>query len=272
MWFLSYIVWDVNPVLIKVGPLAIRWYGIFFALGFLAGLLVLHWIYQTEKKPETSLDALLVYVMAGAVIGARLGHCLFYQPEYFLKHPLEILEVWQGGLASHGGVLGILVALYFYTRRRPEEPYFWLLDRVAVVSALAGCFIRIGNLFNSEILGTPASVPWAFVFRRVDAVPRHPVQIYEALSYALIFVFLMLVYRSMRERTPRRLLFGLFLFSVFSARFFLEFIKQRQADYEQNFSISVGQWLSIPFVLVGVLFVIQAWRSRYTQPSIRPPR
>jgi phosphatidylglycerol:prolipoprotein diacylglycerol transferase len=197
------------------------------------------------------VEHVVVYMFAGTIIGARLAHCLFYDPVYFWKHPLEIIAVWEGGLASHGGAVGILIAMYLYTRRRPDQPFLWLLDRVVVSAALGGALIRIGNLFNSEILGTATQLPWAFVFQRVDAVPRHPVQLYEAVAYLLIFVVLLHLYRRLQERTPRGLLFGIFLVCTFTARFFLEFLKQPQAAYEQNFAISVGQWLSIPFVVWG---------------------
>ncbi len=262
MSLLAYIHWSVNPELFHLGPLAVRWYGVLFALGFFCGFYIVQWMYRVEHKNENNLNSLLIYMVLGALVGARLGHCFFYEPDYYLKHPLEILAIWEGGLASHGGAIGILIALYFYSRRHPDEPYLWVLDRIVVPTALGACFIRLGNLFNSEILGTPAQVPWAFIFQRIDYVPRHPVQLYESICYLLIFVLLIAVYRQWRAQTPRGFLLGLFFVTVFTARFFLEFIKQRQADYEQNFPISVGQWLSIPFVIFG-LFLI--WRSLHSE-------
>lgn len=255
---MAFIYWDVSPVLVQLGPVTIRWYGLFFAVLFAIGYLIVRWQFRVEHKDESSLDTGLAYMIAGTIIGARLGHCLFYEPGYYLRHPIEILEVWKGGLASHGGAVGILVALYFYSRRRPDQPYLWALDRVVVPTALGGCMIRLGNLFNSEILGVPARVPWAFVFVRVDPVPRHPAQLYESLAYLAVFVVLMLVYLHFREKTPRGLLLGLFFASVFSFRFLIEFVKERQASYETGFALSVGQWLSIPFVLVGAVLV---WRA-----------
>ena len=264
----AFIYWDVSPELFKAGPLVVRWYGVFFALAFVSGYFIARWQFRKEHENESALDSLLAYVMAGTVIGARLGHVLFYQPAHYLSHPLEILEVWQGGLASHGGAVGILAALYFYKRRHPDQPYLWLLDRIVVPAALGGALIRVGNLFNSEILGRPATVPWAFMLARVDAVPRHPVQLYEAVGYVMIFALLLGIYRRLRDRTPRGLLFGLFLVTVFTVRFFLEFLKERQADYEQHFVLSVGQWLSLPFMALGLVLL---WRAVGPSRAARKP-
>lgn len=262
MSFVSYIYWDVRPEIFRFGPLAIRWYGLLFAILFGLGFLIVRWQFRVEHKGAASLDKLMVYMIVGTIVGARLGHCLFYDPVYYSHHPLEVLEVWRGGLASHGGAAGILIALYFYTRRRPDQPYLWLLDRIVVPTALGGSLIRLGNLFNSEILGTPTQVPWAFVFERVDSVPRHPVQLYESIAYALIFVLLLRIYWRLRAQTPRGLLLGLFLVSVFTFRFFLEFLKQRQAAYGHHLPLHVGQWLSIPFVVLGMALLWQVdWKK-----------
>jgi phosphatidylglycerol---prolipoprotein diacylglyceryl transferase len=258
MQCLSYIYWNVRPELVQLGPLAIRWYGVFFAILFIVGLLIGRWQFRIEHKDEGSLDKLLFYVIIGTVVGARLGHCFFYDPVYYLRHPVEILEVWRGGLASHGGAAGVLIAVYFYCRHRPDQPYLWLLDRIVVPTALGGAMIRLGNLFNSEILGTPTHLPWGFVFERVDSTPRHPVQLYESIAYALIFVALLWLYWRLRARTPRGLLVGLFLTSVFTFRFFIEFLKERQASYIAPFSLKVGQWLSIPFIIAGVVLLYRA--------------
>ena len=255
------IVWDVHPELVRFGPVAIRYYSLGFLLTFGMGFHIIRWLFRSEAKPEEDLNSLLNYMVVGTIVGARLGHCLFYDPAFYLSHPLEILKVWHGGLASHGGAIGICVALYLYTRSRPGQPYLWLLDRMVVPTALGGFFIRIGNLFNSEILGTPADVPWAIVFKRIDDVPRHPAQLYESLAYGLIFALLLWVYSGRRSRTPSGLLLGLFLIIVFSFRFFVEFLKIRQAAYGHELPISVGQWLSIPAVILGVLLLIRARRS-----------
>ena len=251
--------WDVSPEILRLGPFALRWYGVCFALAFLLGFFIVQWIYRRELKPERDLDRLLFYMLGGAVVGARLGHCLFYEPAYYLDHPLEILMFWQGGLASHGGLVGIVLALYLYSRSRPEQPYGWLLDRIVIPSALGGFFIRLGNLFNSEILGTPTEVPWAFVFARVDAVPRHPAQLYEAVTYALIFAVLLIGYRKREAQTPRGLLTGLFLALVFGVRFLIEFVKERQAAFGEALPLSMGQLLSIPLILVGIALIVRAW-------------
>ncbi len=262
MLSLAYIYWNAQPDLLHVGPLTVRWYGVLFALLFWIGFLIVRWQFLTEGKDETTLNSLLTHLVVGTIVGARLGHCLFYEPGYYLHHPLDILKIWEGGLASHGGAIGVLIALYCYCRQHPDQPYLWLLDRIAVPTALAGCMIRLGNLFNSEILGLPTSVPWAFVFAREDLVPRHPAQLYESIAYAIIFVILLAVYRRFRRETPRGLLLGLFLVTVFTARFFIEFVKQRQTAYGANLPLSVGQLLSLPFILCGAALLGRAWRSR----------
>ncbi len=257
-----YIHWNIDPVIFHVGPLSIRWYGVLFATSFLIGFKIIQWIYRREGRSEDELDSLFIYMFFGVLIGARLGHCLFYDPVYYLSHPVEILEIWEGGLASHGGAIGILTALYIYTRKSGRPSYLWLLDRIVLPVALAGSFIRIGNFFNSEILGLPTTRSWAVVFDRVDAVPRHPVQLYEALAYAIIFVVLVLMYRRSGNAEKKGLLLGVFLILVFFARFLLEFLKTRQeAVYEANLILSVGQWLSIPFVLLGIWLVARAVRK-----------
>ena len=251
--------WDVSPELLRLGPFALRWYGVCFALSFMLGYFIVRGIFRREHKPERDLDRLLFYMLAGTIVGARLGHCLFYEPAYYLSHPLEILMFWKGGLASHGGAIGIFTALFLYSRSRLEQPYLWLLDRIAVPTALGGCFIRLGNLFNSEILGTPTDVPWAFVFARIDDVPRHPAQLYESIAYLLIFIVLMVVYRKGGEKTPCGLLTGLFLALVFGARFLIEFVKVRQAAFGEALPLSMGQLLSIPVIVIGLILL---WRCR----------
>jgi prolipoprotein diacylglyceryl transferase len=259
---LAYIYWNVRPDLLHVGPLTVRWYGVLFALLFWIGFMIVRWQFQIEGKDERTLNSLLTHLVVGTIVGARLGHCLFYEPEYYFRHPLDILKIWEGGLASHGGAVGVLLALYCYCRRHPDQPYLWLLDRVAVPTALAGCLIRLGNLFNSEILGLPTKVPWAFIFAREDLVPRHPAQLYESIAYVLIFIVLLLTYNRLRTATPRGLLLGLFLVLVFLARFFIEFVKERQAAYGEHLPLSVGQLLSLPFIAFGVVLLGRAWRAR----------
>lgn len=266
MELVSFIEWNVRPELVRFGPLALRWYGLLFAVLFAVGFLMVRWQFRVEQKDETVLDSLLLYIVVGTIVGARLGHCLLYEPVYFLRHPWEIPAVWQGGLASHGGAAGVLLALYLFTRRHPELAYLWLLDRIVVPTALAGALIRLGNLFNSEILGTPTRVPWAFVFERIDSVPRHPVQLYESLVYAGIFLALWRLYSRRRAQTPPGRLLGLFLISVFTARFFLEFLKEHQAAYGHQFPLKVGQWLSLPFILAGAVLLQRSARRPGSNP------
>ncbi|MFB3819108.1 MAG: prolipoprotein diacylglyceryl transferase [Candidatus Methylomirabilales bacterium] len=250
--------WDPDPILVRLGPLAIRWYGLFFVAAFFAGYLIMMWIYRREGRDVEALDTGLMYMLGGTIVGARLGHVLLYEPGYYLTHPLEILKVWEGGLASHGAAAGILIALYLYVRRTPGVGYLWLLDRVGIVTALGGCFIRIGNFFNSEIVGTPTPGGWGVVFVRVDALPRHPVQLYEALAYLVSFAILLWAYLQYAKDRRDGLLLGLFFVLVFSARFALEFVKTPQAAYEGGFPLTVGQLLSIPLVLAGIVLMARA--------------
>ena len=257
------IVWNVDPDILSLGPITIRYYGILFALSFFFGYNLIRSFFRREGKPESDLETLLTYMMVGTIAGARLGHCLFYDPAYYLTNPLKILMVWEGGLASHGGAIGILTALFLYSRKRPDQPYLWLLDRMAIVIALAGLFIRVGNFFNSEILGIPAGVPWAIIFDRIDSLPRHPAQLYEAIAYGSIFVGLYRLYGKLSARTASGFLFGLFLTSVFGFRFFIEFVKERQAHYGLDLPLSIGQLLSIPLIIAGIVLLARAVKTGF---------
>ena len=244
--------WNVNPELFSIGPFHIRWYGLLFAASFIIGYEIVRRIYKAEGKKEGDLNDLLWYMILGTVIGARLGHCLFYDPKFYLSHPVEILLIWKGGLASHGAAIGILLAIYLYARKKPDQSFLWVMDRIVITVALAGGFIRTGNLFNSEIIGKPTDVPWAFVFVRVDDIPRHPTQIYEATAYLIIFVILFWLYKKYGAKLNDGYLFGIFLVLVFTFRFFVEFLKAPQESWEQALPLDMGQLLSIPFVLLGV--------------------
>jgi prolipoprotein diacylglyceryl transferase len=261
---LTQITWDVSPEIFRLGPLPIRWYSLGWLLAFGVGFYIVRWMYRREGKPEGDLESVLLYMILGAIIGARLGHCFFYRPDYYLAHPLEIVAFWKGfrGLASHGGTLGILVSLFIFSRKHPDQPYLWLLDRVAVPTALGGFFIRMGNLMNSEILGRPSDVPWAMIFTRVDNVARHPAQLYEALSYLLIFFILLGLYRRRSLRLPSGFLIGIFFITVFGARFLIEFVKERHAAFEAGLPLSMGQILSVPMVALGLALVFYASRGR----------
>lgn len=250
------ITWDVSPEIFSLGPITIRWYGLLFAASFLIGFQLMTKIYADEKKSEKDLNDLLWYMLIGTVVGARLGHCLFYNPEYYLSHPLEILMTWKGGLASHGAAIGIVYAMYLYSKKKKGMSFLWVMDRVVITVALAGFFIRMGNLMNSEIIGSVTDVPWAFKFVNAyvsdPMLPRHPAQLYEALSYLSIFIILFTIYKKSYKTIKDGYIFGLFLVLIFCARFIIEFFKENQSAFEQGMILNMGQLLSIPLILWGL--------------------
>jgi len=258
------VIWDLSPVAFELGfgghRWPIYWYGLFFASTFLYGTLAFRYLYRLAGKPEDHVYDLVVTVIAGTVLGARLGHVLLYNPLYYLSHPWKILMVWEGGLASHGAVIGILLAVYLYSRCRPDQSFLWVCDRIGLLVPFSGFLIRTGNFFNSEILGTPTDLPWAVVFARVDWVPRHPVQLYEAGCYLLAFVLQLSYFRAHRDHLSPGNLFGRFFVLIFGSRFFMEFFKEGQAAYESGWAITLGQWLSIPAMLVGVVLIRRSLR------------
>jgi prolipoprotein diacylglyceryl transferase len=257
---LNYIVWDVHPEIFPGTWVPVRWYGLLFAGAFFFGYLIMLRIFKHEKLEQSLLDQLAIYMGVATIIGARLGHVLFYEPESYFRHPLEILEIWHGGLASHGAAVGILAGLYLFARKN-KLTYYWVLDRIVIVVALAGFFIRTGNLMNSEIFGVPTNLPWAFVFVSSDNIPRHPTQIYEALSYLAIFGYLYWYYWKTDGKPRPGFLFGMFLILVFFVRFLIEFIKMPQVDFETHMVLNMGQLLSIPFVLAGLFIVLRKRKS-----------
>jgi prolipoprotein diacylglyceryl transferase len=265
---LLHIYWDVDPIIVHIGNFGLHWYSVCFALAFILGNYLFAKIYQRENKPAKDLDTLLIYMVIGTVVGARLGHCFFYDPIFYLNHPIEILKTWRGGLASHGAAIGILTALYVYSSTRKDQPWLYVVDRMVIVVALGGALIRIGNLMNSEIVGTPTDVPWAFVFPRnnpqypivKDLVPRHPAQLYEAIFYLLVFIFLYRRYWKhpvppigMEEGKS----LGWFLILVFGFRFLVEFSKEVQEEFEIGLPLHMGQWLSIPLILLGLYLLLR---------------
>lgn len=254
---ISSIFWNVSPEIVKLGPISLRWYGLLFASTFIFGYLILNKIYSLEKKPLADLEQLSIYVILGTVIGARLGHCLFYDPVYYLSNPIEILKVWQGGLASHGAAIGILTAIYLLTKKQKDKSMLWILDRLVIVVALGGALIRLGNLFNSEILGTATDVPWSFIFARVDDVPRHPAQLYESIFYFISFFILYYIYYKTPKKLKEGFIFGFFLILIFGFRFFVEFLKVEQSPFEKGLLLDMGQILSIPFVIAGLYFMFR---------------
>lgn len=263
---LNYITWTTDPILIG-HPVTIRWYGLMFVIGFFLGYMIMKRMFRHEGAPEKWLDILLIYVVIATIVGSRLGHVFFYAWDYYSQHPIEILYTWEGGLASHGGTIGLMIAVVlfsiFVTKRSP----FWTFDRLVIPIALVGALIRIGNLMNHEIYGHPTDLPWGFRFvvnvhqwlqgaEPIFSAPSHPTQLYEAGCYLALFVLLMWMYwKKNAERRPG-LIFGVFFIVLFTSRFIIEFVKNPQEDFEIGMTLNMGQWLSIPFILMGIGFVI----------------
>lgn len=256
-----YINWNIDPEIFRIGGFAVRYYSIMFALAFIGSYLILSKIYVKEKVSPQLLNKLAVFVFIGTLIGARLGHTLFYEFSYYKHHLLEIIlpfRIANGkfeltgyqGLASHGGAIGIILAVVFYCRKY-KQSFLWIMDRLGIAVALSGFFIRLGNLFNSEIIGKPTNVSLAFVFKRIDTIPRHPAQLYEAISYLAIFLILWVMYKNMVHKVKNGFLFGCFLVMLFSVRFMVEFVKENQEAFENSMLINMGQILSVPFVAAG---------------------
>jgi phosphatidylglycerol---prolipoprotein diacylglyceryl transferase len=378
MTIFNYIFWTASPEIFTLpipfldNQLTLRWYGLLFALGFLVSQQILYYIFKKEGKPENDVDTLTIYMVVATIIGARLGHVLFYEPERYLSSPLDILKVWEGGLASHGAAIGILLALWFYTRkkikimsddgksvlkieRRPNQNYLQTLDRIVILVALTGALIRLGNFYNSEIIGKPTESDYGIVFTRhvsevlksdgsvtnvsyirddkngddksipvkillefktnanstyddfdrymnqrvssifqfnsyvqehikhegpldyrisqdeigkyyaiihTEAIPRHPAQLYEAVSCLILFLFLFWLWSTYKENLPAGRIFGIFMIVLWSLRFAYEFLKENQVDFENNLPLNMGQWLSIPMVIVGIYVVVRSYRKK----------
>lgn len=268
------VIWDINPEIIEIGGVPLRYYGLLFALGIILGYNVVKTVFNREKIEIRYLDSLLVYIVVGTLIGARLGHCLFYDFEYYSQHVLEIFIPFQKidgsykfigfmGLASHGGAIGVLLAIYLFCRKY-KIGMFWILDRIALGVPIAGAFIRFGNFMNSEIYGKPTSGTWGIIFAQDDMIPRHPTQLYEAFGYLISGVFLWLMYKSGKTKV-NGVLFGYFLILMFTTRFVLEFFKENQVEFEQGMLLNMGQWLSVPFILIGILLLVfQNKLSKYS--------
>ncbi|MFO7998666.1 MAG: prolipoprotein diacylglyceryl transferase [Bacteroidales bacterium] len=258
--------WDVSPEIFRIGSLAVRWYGLFWALSFYLGYEIMFRIFKREGLPLKQVDQLLLYMAAGSIIGARLGHCFFYDFDYYISNPVEILMIWRGGLASHGGAAGILLALYYYQKKVSNQSFWWLLDRLVIPVALGAFFIRMGNLMNSEIYGIETSLPWGFIFEaRGELLPKHPTQIYEGLAYLLLFIALGWLYLKKSPLPKDGFLASLFAIVMFSARFFIEFIKEDQSAFEADMALNMGQWLSLPLLLFGIYMMIRTWPPREKQ-------
>lgn len=256
---ISFIHWNVSPEIFNLGPLSIRWYGLLFATGFLAGYYIGERMFLSEKVNQKWIDTLFLYIIIATIVGARLGHVFFYGWDYYSQHPGEIIKVWHGGLASHGGALGIIIAMLLYSKWITRRNVLWTIDRIVVPTALVGAFIRLGNLMNSEIYGIQTSMPWGFIFERNgETVAKHPTQIYEALAYLFSFAVLMLLYWRTRSKNREGLLTGVFFVFIFLARFLIEFIKEDQEAFEAEMTLNMGQWLSVPFVLAGIFLILRA--------------
>ena len=259
---MEHIVWNVDPVFIDIMGFQIYWYGVFFASAILFGLQVLKWAYVSENKDLSKLDPVLTYAVIGVIVGARLAHCLFYEPQFYLSNPLKILAIWEGGLASHGGGLGLLIGMFFYSRKY-QIPFLWLVDRLTLSTALFAIIVRLANFINAEIVGIPTTASWGIVFSKIDLLPRHPAQLYEAFAYFLIFLLLVLTYiRTKKSPTPA-LLTGLFLTLTFTARLIIESVKTKQAAYSTDLMLNTGQLLSIPFISVGLGLLVWSLITRY---------
>ncbi len=257
---MDYFVWNANPVLFEFGTLRVFWYGLLFATPILLGTQLMKWIFAREGKNAELVDSGFTYAFIGIVVGARLGHCLFYDPSYYFANPMKIFAVWEGGLASHGGGLGVIIGLYLFVKKYKLN-FLWLLDRMTIPTIIFAFFVRMGNFMNSEILGRETDVPWAIIFARVDNVPRHPAQLYEAISYFFIFLLLFSVYK-FSKNLKSGFLFGLFLTFVFTARLLIEFVKERQASYGSDFFLNTGQMLSLPFLLIGLGLIVYSMKQK----------
>ncbi|UFH56903.1 prolipoprotein diacylglyceryl transferase [Spirosoma sp. KNUC1025] len=281
---LQYIIWEVNPEIFHIGSFSVRWYGLLFAMGFLIGMQIMSYIFKKEGKPVSDTDTLLIYMVVSTILGARIGHFLFYEPDVLLHHPLTVITPPFAGLASHGATIGILTALWLYSRRKESrltnQTFLWVTDRIVIVVALGGACIRFGNLMNSEIIGRPTDVPWAFIFTKADysglsepfIVPRHPAQLYESLSCLVLFFFLLWFWNHYKEKTPRGSMLGIFLIWVFSLRFFYEYLKENQVAFENTMALNMGQILSIPAVLMGIYFVVRSYRTPVVIPAKDPSK
>ena len=275
MNLLNYIVWQPDLEAFRLGPIAVRWYGLMWIIGLALAYFVVRKLYKEQKIKDELFDPLFFYRFLGILIGARLGHCLFYEPDYFLTSWKGFIEMflpirflpeggWKligyAGLASHGGTLGLMIALWLYVRNT-KLSIWMVLDNIAIATGVTACFIRLGNLMNSEIIGKITEVPWAFIFERVDMMPRHPGQLYEAIAYAILFAIMWYLHKKMPEKIGTGWYFGFCLTYIFTFRFFIEYTKEVQEAFEAALPIDMGQILSIPFIILGVYCMIKAKKT-----------
>ncbi|MBD1431687.1 MULTISPECIES: prolipoprotein diacylglyceryl transferase [Sphingobacterium] len=263
---LNVIHWNIDPIIFEIGSFGLRYYALCFLAAFVVSYILMLKIFKREGKTQELLDQLSIYIFLGTLIGARLGHCLFYEFDYYSQHPLEMILPFRmvdgsfqltgfQGLASHGGAIGILLALWLFSRKTKTN-FMWITDRLIIVVPLAGAFVRLGNFFNSEIIGLPTAMPWGVVFERVDMVARHPAQLYEAIAYVIIFIILWTMYQK-NAKPKAGYLFGIFLVLLFGARFVLEFYKENQEAFEDSMKFNMGQLLSIPFMIGGLYLIFR---------------
>ena len=293
--FLS-VVWDVNPAIFSIGKFSLRYYSILFVSGFPLGYYLFYKFYKRENVNTDLLEPLLYILLIATIVGARLGHCLFYEPSYYLSHPIEILKVWEGGLASHGGAIALILAIFYYAHKYGRKNGFdamWTFDRLVITVCFAGCLIRLGNLFNSEIFGGRTDLPWGFKFPRSyewvnvygpsvyppDGAACHPTQIYESLSYLILGFVLLWMYWKKADKLYKGNIFGIFLIALFGVRFLIEFIKNDQVAFEAGMTLNMGQWLSVPFIIAGIVILIISNRKKlpllregYDEPQKTVPR
>ncbi len=274
-----FINWHVSPEILAIGPISLRWYSILFVSGFILGWFIFKKFFIREGVPVQLLDPLLYTLLIGTIVGARLGHCLFYQPDYYLgswQGFWEIFMPWKGGLASHGGTIALFIAMIWFARhygRKHDFDFLWILDHLAIAVCFAATFIRLGNLFNSEIYGDVTTLPWGFVFElRGETLPKHPTQLYEALSYFLLGVVLTLLYKYKAEKMYRGTFIGVFFIVLFGMRFLIEFIKEPQVGFENDMVLNMGQWLSIPFILMGIGMLIYAFIKKQPVLVVHPEK
>lgn len=277
---MNYFVWDISPIIFEL-PLfigsysfPIRWYSLCFAIGIFGSFMILRSMFLKENKPLAALETLPIYIVLATVIGARLGHTLLYNPQTYLADPLRLLRVWEGGLASHGGFFFVIMTLIIFARKhRASLSFFWLADRCAICAMFAAGCIRIGNFFNSEIIGLTTDVPWAVIFSRVDRLPRHPTQIYESLGYFYIFLAFYLFYRYKGREIGEGRFFGAILISGFAYRFLIEMFKENHKEFVRDLPMNMGQMLSIPFIVLGLYFLVglhqksKTWRWALSSDS-----
>jgi prolipoprotein diacylglyceryl transferase len=274
---LLFVHWNMNPEIFRIGGFAVRWYGVLFVSGFILGYWMFIKFCQKERVDTKMLDPLLFTLLIGTLVGSRLGHCIFYQPEYYFgswKGFLEIFQIWKGGLASHGGAIMLVLCMIWFAHKYGQKyhiDFMWLVDHLAIAVAFAGAFIRLGNLCNSEIYGDVTSLPWGFIFeRRGETEPKHPTQIYESLSYFILGLILVWIYVKRLNKTYRGTFIGIFFIVCFGMRFLIEFIKEPQVEFEESMALDMGQWLSIPFVILGIIALIWAYKKKIPAAAIIP--